>query len=200
VQVDIHRKHTDIRPARTVHTGAAKPSLADTRYRNEDCAATTHPDAVRSAKITEDAYELLQRGKDLLARRHAHQAAVVLERAQTVASESGSVRETLGRAYYAAGRYRAAAEVFNEAVQRDPANDYGHFALALSLLKTGEPTRAIGHLRLAVAMRPHSATYQRALSRATGHHGHHHGQPQGGSRQPDQPDSDRHDHHPRGEE
>lgn len=113
-----------------------------------------------------DPYELFERGRELLANRHAHQAATVLERAQALIPDRGSVCEALGRAYYASGRFAAAKEQFARAVDLDPANDYGHFGLALCLLKTGERNLALGHLRLALAMRPASDAYRRALDRA----------------------------------
>jgi Tfp pilus assembly protein PilF len=50
-------------------------------------------------------------------------------------------------------------------VQLDPANDYAHFALALACERTGERSRAVAHLKLALAMRPGVADYERALSR-----------------------------------
>jgi tetratricopeptide (TPR) repeat protein len=116
--------------------------------------------------VEADAYELFERGKSLLAGRHAHQAATVLERAQALAPDRGSVCEALGRAYYASGRFPEARAQFARAVELDPANDYGHFGLALCLLKTGERDLALGHLRLAVVMRPDSEAYRSAMRRA----------------------------------
>jgi tetratricopeptide (TPR) repeat protein len=91
---------------------------------------------------------------------------VVLERAHAKAPHSHDIRETLGRAYYACGRYAAARDQFTAAVDHNPANDYGHFALGLTLLRIGDRARAVGHLRLAAAMRPDSETYAHALARA----------------------------------
>jgi Flp pilus assembly protein TadD len=116
--------------------------------------------------VEADAYELFERGKSLLAGRHAHQAATVLERAQALVPDRGSVCEALGRAYYASGRFDQARAQFAKAVELDPANDYGHFGLALCLLKTGERDLALGHLRLAVVMRPDSEAYRSAMRRA----------------------------------
>jgi len=116
--------------------------------------------------IEAEAYELFRRGTALLADHHAHQAATVLERVTTMEPERGSVREALGRAYYDSGRPEAAREQFTKALELDPANDYAHFCLALCLLRAGEVDLAIGHLRLALAMRPEVDDYQRALLRA----------------------------------
>jgi tetratricopeptide (TPR) repeat protein len=112
-----------------------------------------------------DTYDLFRRGSELLAAGHAHQAVIALERARDAAPRHGSVREALGRAYYGAGRPSAAEAEFSEALEIDPSNDYAHFGLGLCLARGGEPTRAVGHLRLAVAMRPEVDTYRQALDR-----------------------------------
>jgi tetratricopeptide (TPR) repeat protein len=119
----------------------------------------------REDPIDADAYELFRRGSELLAARHAHQAVIALERARDAAPGHGSVHEALGRAYYGAGRPAAAGAEFAKAVEIDPSNDYAHFGLGLCLARGGERTLALGHLRLAVAMRPGNAAYRRALSR-----------------------------------
>jgi tetratricopeptide (TPR) repeat protein len=129
-----------------------------------EAAAASRAEVVPGVEA--DAYELYERGRALLADRHAHQAATVLERAQALVPDRGSVCEALGRAYYASGRFAAAKDQFAKAVDLDPANDYGHFGLALCLLKLGERSLALGHLRLALAMRPESDPYRLALDRA----------------------------------
>jgi tetratricopeptide (TPR) repeat protein len=133
--------------------------------------------------IDADAYELFRRGSQLLAARHAHQAVIPLEQARDVAPEHGSVREALGRAYYGAGRPAAAGAEFAKALEIDPSNDYAHFGLALCLARGGERALAVGHLRLAVAMRPGVAAYRRALSRVEEQ-----GQEPEGSREPQGPE------------
>ena len=90
---------------------------------------------------------------------------ISLEQARDVAPGHGSVREALGRAYYGAGRTSAAEAEFAEALEIDPSNDYAHFGLGLCLARGGKRTRAVGHLRLAVAMRPEADTYRQALDR-----------------------------------
>jgi tetratricopeptide (TPR) repeat protein len=120
--------------------------------------------------IEADAYELFQRGRALLAARHAHQAVTVLERARQLEPGRGSVAELLARAYYASGRLGAARAAFAEVVERNPTNDYAHFGLALCLLKMGQRPLAVGHLRLARAMRPDVADYEQALARAAADH------------------------------
>jgi tetratricopeptide (TPR) repeat protein len=137
---------------------------------NDALPAGAHPGyrgAMANTPIDADTYELYQRGRELLAARHAHQAVTVLERAQAIAPGFGSIDELLGRAYYATRRFDAARSAFVRALERHPANDYAHFALALTLLKLGERDLGVGHLRMALAMRPGSTAYATALARAT---------------------------------
>jgi tetratricopeptide (TPR) repeat protein len=116
--------------------------------------------------IPGEAYNLFLDARRLLAERKPAEAAVALERARDLAPGFHSITELLGRAYYAGRRYDDAAEQFTAAVERDPADDYAHFALALTLMKQGRPAVAAGHLRMALAMRPDSDEYRRALRRA----------------------------------
>ena len=82
--------------------------------------------------------------------------------------EKASIREALGRALYMAGRTAWARREFAKAVQIDPVNDYAHFGLALACERTGQRTRAIAHLKLAVVMRPGINHYEQALARLAG--------------------------------
>ena len=119
----------------------------------------------RPESETESAYDLFSRGMGLLARGHPHQAALLLSRAKLLEPEKASIREALGRALFMAGRAMRARREFAKAVQIDPASDYAHFGLALACERTGERTRALGHLKLAIAMRPGIEDYERALAR-----------------------------------
>jgi Flp pilus assembly protein TadD len=114
---------------------------------------------------TESAYDLFARGVGFLTHGHPHQAALLLSRAKLLEPEKASIREALGRALFMAGRARRARREFAKAVQIDPASDYAHFGLALACERTGERSRAIGHLKLAIAMRPGVEHYEHALSR-----------------------------------
>jgi tetratricopeptide (TPR) repeat protein len=120
---------------------------------------------IRRETIDVDTYALFQRGSELLAAGHAHQAVIALEQARDAAPGHGSVREALGRAYYGAGRTSAAEAEFAEALAIDPSNDYAHFGLGLCLARGGKRARAVGHLRLAVVMRPEVDVYRQALER-----------------------------------
>jgi Flp pilus assembly protein TadD len=114
------------------------------------------------------AYELFARGLRFLEEGHPHQAAMLLARAKLLEPEKASIREALGRALFMSGRTMRARREFAKAVQIDPASDYAHFALALACARTGERDRAIGHLKLAIAMRPGMREYERALERLAG--------------------------------
>jgi Flp pilus assembly protein TadD len=111
-----------------------------------------------------DAYDAYQEGVRLLDGANAHAAVVALERARELEPEKGSIRETLGRAYFRTGRFGAASAEFAKAVELDPVNDYAHFGLGLCLIRTGERDAARGHLRLATVMRPEVDAYRDALA------------------------------------
>src|SRR2546428_4218539 len=111
------------------------------------------------------ASELLDRAREFLRSGHPHQAAMLLGEAKLLEPDKGSIREALGRALYLSGRTARARREFAKAVQIDPVNDYAHFGLALSCARTGQRTRAIAHLKLAIAMRPGVEVYQWALAR-----------------------------------
>jgi len=110
----------------------------------------------------------MQRARAFLDTGHPHQAAMLLTRAKLIEPDKGSIRETLGRALYLAGRAARARREFAKAVQIDPVNDYAHYGLALSCARTGQRIRAIAHLKLAIAMRPGAEEYRQALERIAG--------------------------------
>jgi Flp pilus assembly protein TadD len=113
----------------------------------------------------ESAYELLQRGRELIRTRHHAQAAIVLERALRLEPGKGSILEALGQALYNSRQYERSREAFEELLELDPSSHYGHFALGQSLKQLGRPAEARTHLRLAVALSPTSDLYSRALAR-----------------------------------
>jgi Flp pilus assembly protein TadD len=118
-----------------------------------------------SSRRSSRAYDLLERAKGFLREGHPHQAAMLLAEAKLLEPDKASIRETLARALYLSGRAARARREFAKAVQIDPVNDYAHYGLALSCARTGERTRAIAHLKLAIAMRPGNETYRQALAR-----------------------------------
>jgi Flp pilus assembly protein TadD len=91
-----------------------------------------------------------------------------LSRARIMEPDKASIREALARALYMSGRTAWARREFAKAVAIDPVNDYAHFGLALACERTGQRTRAIAHLKLAIAMRPGVGHYENALARLAG--------------------------------
>jgi len=113
----------------------------------------------------EGAYELLQWGTALLAKRHTAQAAVVLVRAAAIEPGKGSILEPLGRALFMSGQVERAVETFEALLEIDPSNHYAQYALGRSLIRLGRPAEARTHLRLAVALAPESRLYRGGLRR-----------------------------------
>lgn len=113
----------------------------------------------------ETAYDLFARGRDLLRDGHAHQACIALSKAKLLEPEKASIREALGRALFMTGRFRPARREFAKVVQLNPSDDYGHYALALACERTGERARALGHAKLAVALRPGTHGYESIVTR-----------------------------------
>jgi len=131
--------------------------------------ATPDPSATGGPFMPDDpesAYALLQRGHELMRRRHNAQAAVVLERAARLEPGRGSILEALARASFNAGYHERALEAFGALLEVDPSSHFGHFGLAQSLRKADRRAEAITHLRLACALAPGSALYRGALARA----------------------------------
>lgn len=116
----------------------------------------------------ESAYSLFARGTRLLEEGHPHSAAMLLSQAKLMEPDKASIREALGRALYQAGRIAGARREFAKTVAIDPVNHYAHFGLALACERTGQRSRAIAHIKLAVAMRPGIQHYERALERLAG--------------------------------
>src|SRR5438270_10950464 len=91
-----------------------------------------------------------------------------LSRAKLIEPDKASIREALGRALFQSGRMGRARREFAKAVSIGPVNDYAHFGLALACERTGQQTRAIAPLKLAIAMRPGVEHYEQALARLAG--------------------------------
>jgi tetratricopeptide (TPR) repeat protein len=123
------------------------------------------PDDPLAPDEHESAYALLQRGLELLHRRHFAQAAIVLERADRTEPGRGSILEALGRAYYNSGQHERSRSTFVALLEVDPSAHYAHYALGQSLKQLGRPSEGRTHLRLAVALSPGSPLYRGALQR-----------------------------------
>jgi len=113
----------------------------------------------------ETAYDLLQRGEELLRRRHHAQAAIVLERANRLEPHRQSILEALGRAYFNSGQPELSRRTFSELLELDPSAHYAHYALGQSLKRLGRRDEARTHLKLAVALSPRTPLYRQALGR-----------------------------------
>jgi len=113
----------------------------------------------------DDVYDLLQRGQELLDRRHHAQAAIVLERAARLEPGRGSILEALARAFYNSGQSERARETFEALLEVDPSSHYGHYGLGQSLKRLGRRNEARTHLRVAVALSPGTELYRDALAR-----------------------------------
>jgi Flp pilus assembly protein TadD len=128
-----------------------------------------HGDTVYSKRLErESAYDLYSKGVRFLDEGHPHQAVMMLSMAKLIEPDKGSIRSALGRALFMTGRMARARREFAKAVDINPSDDWAHFALALACERTGERARALGHVKLAIAMRPGVEHYERALRRLAG--------------------------------
>jgi Tfp pilus assembly protein PilF len=118
-----------------------------------------HPDE------RESAYDLFQRGSQLLADHHPGAAAVLLERCLAMEPGKASILEALARAYFDQGAHAEAAERFQAIIDADPLAHYAHFGLGLSMARLGNLAAGRRHLRMAVFLKPEIEDYQRALRR-----------------------------------
>lgn len=114
-----------------------------------------------------NAYDLFKKGKKLSKEKNYLEAIMFLEKAKEIEPEKGSIREALARAYYNCGLYSSAKKNFERALDIDITNDYAHYGLGLCLMREGELNRAIGHLKMALAMRPNSKMYKETLEKFT---------------------------------
>ncbi|MCC6222076.1 MAG: tetratricopeptide repeat protein [Thermoleophilia bacterium] len=115
-----------------------------------------------------EAYALYQQGRRHLAAGDAAQATVALERAKRREPGKASIREALGIAYFRIRRFAEAEREFRAALELSPVDDYAHFALGRCLLAQGRAPEAVGHLKLAVSLRPERDEYRRTLVGMTG--------------------------------
>ncbi|WP_283132829.1 tetratricopeptide repeat protein [Rhizohabitans arisaemae] len=108
-------------------------------------------------------YEWYRRGCKFLREGSPAAAASLLARAAEAEPGSRSIREALARAQFDSRRYAEAADNFRVIVEANPAEDYAHFGLGMSLWRTGDIEGAQESLALAVAMRPDVRHYVNAL-------------------------------------
>ena len=111
-------------------------------------------------------YDLYRRGTGLLEAGDHHAAIVPLSRARDAEPEKTSIREALGRAFFHARRYEAAAAEFEAVVDRAPTNDFALFCLGRSLMQLGRHKEARKPLALAAQLRPERRDYRLYRERA----------------------------------
>jgi tetratricopeptide (TPR) repeat protein len=112
------------------------------------------------------AYDLYQRGCELLDHGD-HQAAIVpLSKARDLEPDKASIREALGRALFHAQRYEGAAAEFEAVASRTPTNDYALFCLGRAMQQMGRHREACQPLALACSLRPERADYRLYRDRA----------------------------------
>jgi len=121
------------------------------------CAAVVWRALATSPRPPDDdlTYEHFSAGAALLASGNPAQAAVRLEKARAAEPEKASVREALGRAYFALGRWNEAEAEFRATLGVCPTNDYAHYCLSCVLRSRGRRREAEAHLKLARAMGSH---------------------------------------------
>lgn len=114
----------------------------------------------------EHAYDLFQNGTRLLQAGDVHAAIVPLGRARALEPDKSSVREALGRAYFAAQRYADAAREFEAIIAKAPTDDYALFCMGRCLQQLGRHAEARAPLTLAATLRPERADYRLYRERA----------------------------------
>jgi Flp pilus assembly protein TadD len=109
-------------------------------------------------------WSLYEQGQARLQGGEPAAAAEVLELAVEREPHKASLREALGRAYYAASRVEPARAQFQSALDLNPSDDYAHFGLGCCLERQGRLPDAAKHFKLAVALSDR-AEYRQALGR-----------------------------------
>ncbi len=116
--------------------------------------------------MSEDVYDLYQRGSALLQAGDFAAATVPLLRARDLEPDKASIREALGRALFHTQRYREAAAEFDVLARSAPTNDYAHFCLGRALQQLGRHKEACRPLAIAACLRPERPEYRAYRDRA----------------------------------
>ncbi len=115
--------------------------------------------------MSTESYELFQSGLALLEVGKPAAAVKALEAAKDQEPGKASIREALGRAYYNSGKFDFATWQFKKTLAIEPTNDFAHFGTSLSLERVGRYNKAMGHIKMALAMKPDNLAYQRLALR-----------------------------------
>lgn len=110
-----------------------------------------------------EAHDLFRRGTWFLDHGHPGQAAQLLERALSIEPGRNSIREALGRAWFALGRTEHAAHQFGAIVADVPDDDYAQYALGRCLIRLGHADEGSGRLKMAAALVPDRELYRAVL-------------------------------------
>ena len=114
-----------------------------------------------------NAYYLFKKGKKLAERGKFLDAIIVLEKAKDIEPKKGSIREALASAYYNCALYQPAKKNFKKALEIDAANDFAHYGLGMCLVRERKLNKAVGHFKMASAMKPGSKKYKEILKKIT---------------------------------
>jgi tetratricopeptide (TPR) repeat protein len=121
--------------------------------------------ASASANAGVNAYELFIESKKLTKDKDFLKAIMLLEKAKKLEPQKGSIREALATAYYNCGFHESAKKNFLKAIEIDATNDFTHYGLALCYIKEGKINIALGHLKMAQAMKPEHKIYRDAVKK-----------------------------------
>ena len=104
--------------------------------------------------MSDETYELFQQGRANLRSGMPAHATAPLEKAKRREPQSRSIREALGIAYFRLRRWEEAEAEFRALVELAPSDEFGHYALARSLINPEKRKEATPHVKLARSLRP----------------------------------------------
>ncbi len=126
-------------------------------------------DTERGGQGNELVYALYQEARSRLSAGHPGSAVELLELAVEHEPRKASLRETLGRAYFASARVGRARTQFEQALALDPSDDYAHFGVGRCYERQGRLPEAAKHYKLACALADRQ-DYREALRRVRSRH------------------------------
>jgi tetratricopeptide (TPR) repeat protein len=133
--------------------------------KSENANTNSSENAGAGAGTGANAYELFIEGKKLTKNKNFLKAIMLLEKAKKLEPQKGSIREALATAYYNCCFHESAKKNFSKAIEIDATNDFAHYGLALCCIKEGKINIALGHLKMAQAMKPEHKIYGDAVKK-----------------------------------